>query len=147
MSKIEIIKIDSKDVESGISHIQRVVKETKTRKINKIQDRKNYHTYPRKSDDKFEKRKIPSLCYWCRGMHWVKDCPYLAKECLVCKKIRHKSSYCRNKNQTKSRVRLTKTVDIQEESSRKYVTAKILGKDIKFQLDSGSDLTILNFNT
>ena len=63
------------------------------------------------------------------------------------KKIGHKSSHCRNKNQTKSRVRLTKAVDIQEESLRKYVTVKILGKDIKFQLDSGSDLIILKFNT
>ena len=44
-------------------------------------------------------------------------------------------------------MRLTKAVDIQEESLRKYVTVKILGKDIKFQLDSGSDQTILNFNT
>ena len=42
-------------------------------------------------------------------------------------------------------MRLTKTIDIQEESLRKYVTVKIFGKDIKFQLDSGSDRTILNF--
>ena len=86
--KIEIIKKDSKGIESGISHIKRVVKQTKTRKTNKIQDRKNYHTYPRKSDNKFEKRKIPSPCYRCGGIHWVKDCPYLAKICLVCKKNR-----------------------------------------------------------
>ena len=76
---IEIIKKDSKDIESGISDIKRVVKQTKTHKTNKIQDRKNYHTNPRKSDDKFEKRKISNPCSGCRGMHWVKDCPYLEK--------------------------------------------------------------------
>ena len=42
---------------------------------------------------------------------------------------------------------LTKTVDIQEGSLRKYITVKILGKDIQFQFDLGSDLTILYFNT
>ena len=56
--KIEIKKKDSEDIESGISHIKRVVKQTKTHKTNRIQDRKNYHTYPRKSDNKFEKEKF-----------------------------------------------------------------------------------------
>ena len=75
-----------------------------------------------------------------------KGLPILSKNCLVYKNIGNKSSHYRNKNQTKSWVRLTKTLVFQEESLQKYVTVKILGKDIKFQLDSGSDLTILNFN-
>ena len=37
--KIEFIKKDSKDIESGISHIKRVVKQTKTHQ-KKTQDRK-----------------------------------------------------------------------------------------------------------
>ena len=41
----------------------------------------------------------------------------------------------------------TTRLDGEDGNTRKYVSVKILGKEVKLQLDSGSDLTILNYHT
>ena len=44
----------------------------------------------------------------------------------------------------KSRVRHTKSEDESDKVIRKYIPVKVLNKSVRFQLDSGSDLSIIN---
>ena len=112
------VKQDSRDIEeSGISHIKNV------------HQSKNYR----------KKSKQPS-----NGSHtWNKNPPIDTKKfCEKCGRRGHKSSYCKGKSYVKS----TKSED-QQDNIRKYVAVKILKKDVRFQLDSGSDITIINLPT
>ena len=47
----------------------------------------------------------------------------------------------------KNRVRHTKSEDELDKVIRKYITVKVLNKSVRFQLDSGSDLSIINLQT
>ena len=47
----------------------------------------------------------------------------------------------------KNRVRHTKSEDKSDKVVRKYITVKVLNKSVRFQLDSGSDLSIMNLQT
>ena len=49
--------------------------------------------------------------------------------------------------QKKNRVRHTKSEDKSNKVLRKYITVKVLNKSVRFQLDSGSDLSIINLQT
>ena len=47
----------------------------------------------------------------------------------------------------KNRVRHTKSKDEPDKVVRKYITLEVLNKSVRFQLDSGSDLSIINLQT
>ena len=80
-------------------------------------------------------------------MHWAKDCPSRTKKCQNCDKFGHKGSQCRNRKVIKNRIGHTKSEDKSDKVVRKYITVKILNKSVRFQLDSGSDLSIINLQT
>ena len=69
------------------------------------------------------------------------------KKCQNCDKFGHKGSQSRNRKIIKNRVRHTKSVDKSDKFVRKYITVKVLNKSARFQLDSGSDLSIINSQT
>ena len=92
-------------------------------------------------------KKPPSACYRSGKLHWAKDCPYRTKKCQNCDKFGHKGSQCRNRKIIKNRVRHTKSEDKSDKVDRKYITVKVLNKSVRFQLDSGSDLSIINLQT
>ena len=58
----------------------------------------------------------------------------------------HKSSHYRKKVSS-SYVKITKWDKQNEDNVRKYVPVQILGRKVNLQLDSGSDLTIINLQT
>ena len=60
------------------------------------------------------------------------------KKCQNCDKFGHK---CRNRKIIKNK---TKSEDESDKVVRKYITDKVLNKSVRFQLDSGSDLSIIN---
>ena len=93
------------------------------------------------------KKKTPSACYCSGKLHWAKDCPYRTKKCQNCDKFGRKGSQCRNRKIIKNRVRHTKSVDKSDKVVRKYIAVKVLNKSVRFQLDSGSDLSIINLQT
>ncbi len=64
------------------------------------------------------------------------------KKCQNCDKFGH-----RNRKIIKKRVRHTKSEDKSDKVVRKYITVKVLNKSVRFQLDSGSDLSIINLQT
>ena len=57
------------------------------------------------------------------------------------------NSDIRNRKIIKNRVRHTKSEDKSDKVVRKYIKVKILNKSVRFQLDSGSDLLIINLPT
>ena len=75
------------------------------------------------------------------------DCPYRTKKCQNCDKFGYKGSQCRNRKIIKNRVRHTKSEDELDKAVRKYITVKVLNKSVRFQLDSGSDLSIINLQS
>ena len=93
------------------------------------------------------KNTPPSTCYRYGKLHWAKDCPYRTKKCQNYDKFRHKGSQWRNRKIIKNRVRHTKNEDKSDKVVRKYITVKVLNKSVRFQLDSGSDLSIINLQT
>lgn len=58
----------------------------------------------------------------------------------------YRASQCRNRKFT-SKIRATRMHDEDNINIRKYVELEILNKKINLQLDTGSDLTIINLQT
>ena len=79
----------------------------------------------------------------CGALHESTDCDYQKWKCFNCNQIGHKSFDCRKKAGS-SYVKMTKWDKQNEDNIRKYVPVQILGRNINLQLDSGSDLTIIN---
>ena len=73
--------------------------------------------------------------------------PIVQKKCQNCDKFGYKGSLCRNIKIIRNRVRHTKSEDKSDKVVRKYITVKVLNKTVRFQLDSGSELSIINLQT
>ena len=71
----------------------------------------------------------------------------LYKKCQNCDRFGHKGSQCRNRKIIKNKGRHTKSEDESDKVVRKYITVKVLNKSVRFQSDSGSDLSIINLQT
>ena len=69
------------------------------------------------------------------------------KKCQNCDEFGHKGTQYRNRKIIKIRVRHTKSEDESDKVILKYITVKVLNKSVRFQLDSGSDLSIINLQT
>ena len=76
-----------------------------------------------------------------------RDWPYRTKKFQNCDIFGHKGSQCRTRKIIKNRVRHTKSEDKSDKVVHKYITVKVLNKSVRFQLDSGSDLSIINLQT
>ena len=149
------VKQDSKNIEeSGVAHIKQVQHTKNTQyPSSKNYSRNNSKNYSR-DNKKFNsppsnRRKgnfPPSPCYGCGQLHWYEDCEFKNKKCDKCLTFGHRASHCRKNRARKSYVKTTR-LDGEDGNTRKYVSVKILGKEVKLQLDSGSDLTILNYHT
>ena len=77
---------------------------------------------------------------------WPRTVPIVQKKFQNCDKFGHKNSWCRIRKKLKI-VRHAKSEDESDKIVRKYITVKILNKSVRFQLDSGSDLSIINLQT
>ena len=134
------VKKDSRDIEeSGVTH----VKKTTHYSPKKTTKRGRYPPH------KLEKQvnQTPSTpCFRCGKFHWSSDCPFYTKKCLNCEKVGHKNSHCKLQN-NKNQVRQAISNQKYKNNICKYVLVKILNKEVKLQLDSGSDLIIINLHT
>ena len=91
-----------------------------------------------------EEKPPPSACYGCRQFYRYKDWPYKYKICRNCNRKGHKMSCSKKIKQ--SRLKITQ-IDNHEQNIRKYLYVKIQNKKVKMQLDSGSDISIINTQT
>ena len=96
-------------------------------------------------------KKPPGPCYDCGKWHWMKFCPVKKKTyCKNCNKNGHNLTQCWYANRTrkpKSKIRQAQSDNIVNRNLRKYVTVDIFNNSIKFQLDSCSDVSIINWRT
>ena len=94
----------------------------------------------RQTDQKGNYQNIPAFA----AAHYTGI--YKNKKCENCSCLGHKSSHCRKQKPRKSYVKTTQ-LEGEDENIRKFVLVKILNKEVRLQLDSGSDLTIINYHT
>ncbi|XP_058837817.1 uncharacterized protein K02A2.6-like [Topomyia yanbarensis] len=101
-------------------------------------------------------KNIPSTpCWFCGGMHFVRDCTHRSHKCKDCGIVGHREVYCstakrtskasRNKKHpgsyaTKSVSLVINTVD----KRRRFVTVMLNGVNVRLQLDTGSDISIIS---
>ena len=135
-------KQDSKNIEEAeVAHIRKVRSNKKSYSPNS--QAKAKHNFPEKSQEKPDLPRYP--CQRCGELHWQNDCPYWSWKCDLCRHNGHKASHCRPKGPRRSYIK-TRT-QAEDENVRKYVMVKIGDKDVRLQLDSVSDLSIINHHT
>ena len=139
----ECQRIISKNIEeAGVAHIRKVQSNKTSYSPNS--QAKAKHDFPEKSQKKPDLPRYP--CQRCGELQWRNDCPYRSRKCDLCRRNGHKASYCRPKGPRRNYVKTTRT-QAEDENVREYVTVKIGDKDVRLQLDSGSDLSIINHHT
>lgn len=140
------VKQDSRNIEeAGIAHIKKI------RFKNKGHPPASYYQPRGKknpSQNYQDRQKPRTPCSKCGGPHGYNVCWYHKKiTCDLCKRAGHKASYCRAKVEKKSYVKTAKMDPSPTENIRKYVTVRIRNREVNLQLDSGSDISIINFHT
>ena len=128
------LKQDSRDIEeNGVSHIKKLHQKKKFTSNN---NQKKKHG-----------KDPPGPCWRCGDNHWYNECPYKFKQCDNCHQKGHKASHCRKKSgRKKTSIKLAK-IEPEEQNIRKYVQVKMFKKKVRLQLDSGSDISIINVQT
>ena len=102
---------------------------------------------------KYEKKFAHKInpCYgW--GQNHYKECPFRMKECFNCGQKDHKHTHYRkpkNKKGTKvkSTVNSTKMENTEIKMKRNFVKVQMNNKEVKFLLNTGSDVTLINEQT
>ena len=79
----------------------------------------------------------------------MRFCPAKKLTCKNCGKVGHETHcwYAKKSRKPRNKIRQTQSGDNKDGNLRKYVTLKIFNKTVKFQLDLGSDLSIVNLHT
>ncbi|XP_011685454.1 PREDICTED: uncharacterized protein LOC105448510 isoform X1 [Wasmannia auropunctata] len=137
--------------------------------VNKIERKKQ--TFFRNVKDKPQPKASDTLkypCWNCGGMHYAQYCDYLKHECKDCKKIEHKEGYCASARKSKPNNKAERKPDkkaddkykstaksnvvisvnqIQFQSKWKFVTIQINAQDVKLQIDTASDITLISQET
>ena len=141
------VKQDSKDIEeSGIAHIKQVQHYKNNNYTSSKKHSRNNKKFNSSPSNRPKRKLPPSPCYGCGLLHFYNECDYKNKKCENCSFVGHKATHCRRNRQRKSYVKTTK-LEGEDQNKRKYVLVKIRNKEVKLLLDSGSDLTILNYHT
>ena len=97
------------------------------------------------------KNSPPGPCYICGDQHWMRFCPAKKKKTYKnCGKVGHEVTRCwytKKLRKPRNKIRQTQSGDNEDGNLHKYVKVKIFNKTEKFQLDTGSDLSIINLYT
>ena len=91
-----------------------------------------------------KKRNLPALTTTVENYIGPRTVPIVQKNL---KTLINSDSQCRNRKIIKNRVRHTKNMDKSDKVVHKYITVKVLNKSVRFQLESGSDISIINLQT
>uniref|UniRef100_A0A8R1EML3 RNA-directed DNA polymerase n=4 Tax=Caenorhabditis japonica TaxID=281687 RepID=A0A8R1EML3_CAEJA len=94
-----------------------------------------------KSNNSCQSPKTP--CYKCGQMHWARDCKLSSNTvCRNCNKNGHLAKVCKSKRSTNNAIFIAQS-SVQNRN-RIYYNVKIEGKQIKMQLDTGAEVTLMN---
>ena len=146
--RIISVKCDSKTIdESGVAQISKIRSKSTAYSPQKDQ-RQISCSKSRNKQNTNRLKKPPGPSYHCGKWHWMKFCPVKKKKyCKNCNKNGHNLTQCwyaRRTRKPKSKIRQAQSDDIVNRNLKKYVTVDIFYDYIKFQLDSGSDISIIN---
>lgn len=96
-------------------------------------------------------RELSRPCNNCGGLHFDNDCPESSHKCAKCKQFGHADGYCQTATRKARRFQSSqkksahlKTVHMDEVESRIYVDTQVNDKSVRFQVDTGSDVTVMS---
>lgn len=167
-------KIDGKDSESLklqdlTSECQRIlnlkqdtamIEHSNTSVVNAISQKKKYSSTKKSHDFSKNNHKEPNYlsngdipktaCWFCGQMHFAKNCTYQNHTCQNCRKVGHKEGFCGRMNKKRNYKRFNRSNIISQVNSiteRKYLQVIINGVQVKLQIDTASDITIVSEET
>ncbi|GAB1605680.1 hypothetical protein Ahia01_000850300 [Argonauta hians] len=136
------LKRDNSEIEDKLSNVN-TIRDFSEGKMEK--NSPNTKTVIKQNSDKKGGKKV---CDACGGHHLKSDCFFKNKICFNCDRLGHKSAYCKNK---KSNCKTVNAVyvktGIQDTNKQKFIETALNGHKVKFLLDTGSELTVINEQT
>ncbi|KXJ62390.1 hypothetical protein RP20_CCG014126 [Aedes albopictus] len=109
----------------------------------------------RPSSDTGKKPNTP--CWLCGALHYVRDCSYRNHKCSDCGQFGHREGYCESAKPRKPGHRRFRKPDVSSkvvvvdecsvQQRRRFVSVGLSGTDIRLQLDTASDITVINRET
>lgn len=124
--------------------------------VNALQYKKRFQHHRQYTSTKPSSSGNPSNpCWLCGSLHWSRECTYRSHKCTKCGDVGHKEGFCKTKTsfprnnynkhfrrrQTNTR---TVTVNVQNvQQRRKFVPLSINGTNLRLQLDTASDITVI----
>ena len=137
-------------MESGVTQIRKIRSKSVTYSCQK--DIRQISCYKLRNKQNANRlKKQPRPCYHCVTWQWMKFCPVKKKKyCKNCNKNGHNLTLCWYANITrkpKSKIRQAQSDDTVNRNLMKYVTVDNFNNSIKFQLNSGSNILIINWRT
>ncbi|XP_040157579.1 uncharacterized protein K02A2.6-like [Anopheles arabiensis] len=162
-SRIAALKRDSAMIQENERQVLALHNNNKKEKFNNHTKAKNssfqHRQFPRRNNvQRYDKQRPPARnthpsrpCWLCGDRHWVQYCGYKSHKCQDCGRIGHREGHCNTANQ-KGKFRQSPSVETRIVTvnacavavNRKYVNVLINGKNARLQLDTGSDITIIN---
>lgn len=91
-------------------------------------------------------------CWLCGGLHKARNCEYQDYRCADCNKIGHREGYCRSsesfyhgrEKKTEAVSSNVVTTSRAWQKGRKFVSVGLDGTPVQLQLDTASDITVIN---
>lgn len=127
-----------------------------TSQVNAIHQN-HYRQYPHKhtpeaAADSASQNRPQTPCWLCGGFHYVRECKYKTHKCADCGQLGHREGYCGSARKSrmfrggkKNIVESKVIVNVCEVNKRrKFVLIELNGRKTKLQLDTASDITIVN---
>ncbi|XP_062542039.1 uncharacterized protein LOC134210032 [Armigeres subalbatus] len=133
--------------------------------VHALQEKNDRGIHRQKQPSKPESKTPRTPCWQCGQMHYVRDCSFANHMCKECKRVGHKEGYCScfskqksvkpeeekkssfksSKSTRKAKSRGVYVVNhiAQHSNKRKYVPTFINGVATKLQLDTASDITVI----
>ena len=147
--RVSSVKCDSKTIEeSGVDQIRKV--RSKSTAYSPQKDKRQISCFKSRNKQNANRlKKTPGPCYPCGKWLWMKFCPVKKKKYFKnCNKNGHNLTQCWYANimrKPKSKIWQAQSANIVNRNLRKYVTVYVFNNSIKFHLDLGSDISIINW--
>ncbi|XP_055590849.1 uncharacterized protein K02A2.6-like [Uranotaenia lowii] len=114
------------EISSGSSSSVQLVKRNQQRILK---------SFPKKVKKNSANKNIPPTpCWKCGAMHYTRECPYMDHKCSDCGNSGHREGYCYEEKMKVNNV----------QHKRKFVQARLNSAEVKLQLDTGSDISVIS---
>ncbi|XP_053663457.1 uncharacterized protein K02A2.6-like [Anopheles marshallii] len=138
---------------TNLRHDSDMIKSDKTEKVLSVHDNTHRRDRPLYKNQPNRASKPSRPCWLCGSLHWTRECTFRTHKCTQCGIMGHREGYCKQQKRQPQRkkpfIKQTSmrsvTVNVHSiRSRRKYVNIKLNGKQIRLQLDTGSDISVIS---